>query len=89
MFRALDAPECPLEPGEREQAKRNLAWGFIQRATARSARGTSTPGSLSGFEESTLSLADWLRYARRPRRETEAGSPAAPSVKAHESVTHS
>jgi hypothetical protein len=87
MFRALDAPECPLEAGEREQAKRNLAWGFIGR-TIHDLREGRPRLALYRLRKSTLSLADWFRYARRPRRETDAGSPAS-SVKAQESVASS
>ncbi len=46
MFRALDAAECPLEPGERQQAKRNLAWGFIERAIHDLRRGAPPPRPL-------------------------------------------
>ncbi len=88
MFRALDAPECPLEADEREQAKRNLAWGFIQRAMHDLREGHPRL-ALYRLRKSTLSLAEWFRYARRPRRATEAGSPASSSVKAQESVTNS
>ena len=74
MFRAIDAPECPLDAAEREQAKRNLVAGFIRR-TIRDVRNVQPRLALFRLKHSGLSLVEWLRYTRRPRRQTAAGTP--------------
>jgi len=74
QFRALDDPECPLETAEREQAKRNLAAGFIKRAL-RDLRNGNSRLAIYRLRHSTLSAGEWFRYTRRPRRVTAAGTP--------------
>lgn len=81
LFRALSAPECPLDAIEREQAKRNLAAGVIKRSL-RDLR-TGQPGlAVFRLKHSGLSFGAWLRYSRRPRRQTAAGTPQ-PLAKEH------
>ena len=77
VWAALGADACPLEPDEREQARRNvmgklvkatlvdLRWGRFDVARVRLA--AAPP------------LADWLRYLRRPRRDQFVGTPLDPS----------
>jgi glycosyltransferase involved in cell wall biosynthesis len=76
MFRALDAPGCPLDAAEREQAKRNLAGGFISRMIS-DVRNAQPRRALLRLKHSGLSLVEWLRYARLPKRQTAAGTPPA------------
>jgi len=70
---ALADPACPLAAHEREQARRNVMWTHVKairldvRARRFALAGTRlaagpTPG-------------EWLRYLRRPHRETFAGTP--------------
>ncbi|HKT81142.1 MAG TPA: glycosyltransferase family A protein [Vicinamibacterales bacterium] len=75
LFRALDAPECPLSLEEREQAKRNMAWGVLKNALFDFRDGQSSL-ALYRLRRSTLSAAEWLKYARRQRRVPSAGTPA-------------
>jgi hypothetical protein len=81
LFRALDAPECPLDRAEREQAKRNLVAGFIRRAL-RDLRNGQPRLALYRLTHSGLSLGEWLRHTRRPRRQPAAGTPQ-PLAKEH------
>ncbi len=73
-WQALDAPDCPLTPEEREQAKRNRVYHLAKRTAEdlRRARWTAVHARLSA---SGLSLRDWLTYLRRPRRDQLAGTP--------------
>jgi glycosyltransferase involved in cell wall biosynthesis len=73
-WRALDAPDCPLTPEEREQAKRNRVYHLAKRTTEdlRRARWTTVHTRL---RTSGLTLRDWLKYLRRPRRDQMAGTP--------------
>jgi glycosyltransferase involved in cell wall biosynthesis len=73
-WQALDAPECPLTPEEREQAKRNRVYHLAKRTAEdlRRARWTSVHTRL---RTSGLTLRDWLTYLRRPRRDQLAGTP--------------
>ena len=74
MFRALDSPDCPLDPEEREQARRNLATAFIKRAL-RDLRQGHPDVAIHRLRHTTLSLAEWFRYARGSRRHVTAGTP--------------
>ena len=73
-WRALAAPDCPLEPNEREQAKRNQAYGTGKAIWHAVRRGRP---SLAAFmlRHCGMSTGDWLVYLRPPRRSVEAGSP--------------
>jgi hypothetical protein len=75
-WRALDAPECPLTPAEREQAKRNRAYHLAKRTyeDVRRGRWASASRRLRG---SGLRASDWLRYLRPPKRDALAGTPLA------------
>ena len=81
LYRVLDAPDCPLDEAEREQARRNLTWGFIKR-TVRDLRQGHPALALYRLRHTTLSPGEWLRYARRPRRTTAAGTPL-PALREH------
>jgi hypothetical protein len=75
-WRALDAPECPLTPAERERAKRNRAYHLAKRTyeDVRRAHWASASRRLRG---SGLRASDWLRYLRPPKRDAFAGTPLA------------
>jgi hypothetical protein len=74
---ALDAPECPLPPADRERAKRNVA-GRILRALSRDLRGRRWHLAWFRLRHAGLSWREWLRYAGRPHASVEAGSPRTP-----------
>ena len=74
LYRALDSPDCPLDDGERDQARRNLTWGFLKR-TLRDLRQGNPALALFRLRNTTLSPGEWMRYARRQRREHGAGTP--------------
>ena len=73
-WRALDAPDCPLTPEEREQAKRNRVYHLAKRTAQDLRRGRWT-AVRTRLRTSGLSLSDWLTYLRRPRRDQLAGTP--------------
>lgn len=76
-FEALDAPDCPLSPADRERARQNTA-GRILRAAYRDAwRGR---WRLAAFRvrHAGLSWQEWLRYGRRPSAAMAAGTPLSP-----------
>jgi hypothetical protein len=74
VWKALDSPECPLEGDEREQAKRNQAFTVARQAWRHVRRGQ---WRVAAFRLRTcgLTLADWVRYLRKPRRSPLAGTP--------------
>ena len=73
-WRALNATECPLSPGEREQAKRN--WAFmVARGAGRELCAGRWGVAASQLWHAGLGWQDWARYLRWPRRETNAGTP--------------
>jgi hypothetical protein len=74
MFRALDAPDCPLDPDEREQARRNRTIGFLKR-TIRELRRGRLRLAVHRLRHSTLSPGEWLRYTRPSRLDMSAGTP--------------
>jgi hypothetical protein len=73
-WRALAAPDCPLDVREREQAKRNWAFQFLKNAYQELRRGRWRPAR-SWLRHAGLSWIDWLRYLRPPRRSPLAGTP--------------
>ena len=73
-WRALDTPECPLTPEEREQAKRNVAYATLQSMYLELKAGRWDIAWLR-FRSAGLSPSDWVRYLRRPRRDRFAGTP--------------
>jgi glycosyltransferase involved in cell wall biosynthesis len=74
MWEALDAPECPLNEAEREQAKRNRAYHLAKR-TLESARRGEWQFAMERLRYSCMSLSDWVKYLRPPRRNQLAGTP--------------
>lgn len=73
-WRALDAPECPLSPEERELAKRNRAYHVAKR-TIEDVRRGRFGFACRRLRESGMRASDWLRYVRRPTRDAFAGTP--------------
>jgi hypothetical protein len=73
-WQALGAPDCPLTPEEREQAKRNRVYHLAKR-TAQDLRRARWTLVHTRLRTSGLSLRDWLTYLRRPRRDQLAGTP--------------
>jgi hypothetical protein len=75
-WRALSSATCPLDRAEREQAKANLAFG-----TAKSIWRAARAGDLAlawwRARGSGISLPEWARYLRKPRRSVLAGVPIA------------
>jgi glycosyltransferase involved in cell wall biosynthesis len=78
FWRALDAPECPLTPEEREQAKRNRAYHLAKRTMEDLRRGR-WQFVRERLRHSNVTAADWFRYLRRPARDLFAGTPLGPS----------
>jgi len=74
VWRALDAPECPLTLEEREQAKRNRAYHLAKR-TMQDLRRGRWQFARERLRHSNMTAADWLRYLRRPSRDLFAGTP--------------
>jgi hypothetical protein len=76
-WRALASPDCPLDAGERERARRNVAFG-----AAKSIWRAAESGDLSlawhRARHSGISAVEWIRYLRRPRRSAFAGTPLDP-----------
>jgi len=74
VWTALTASECPLDPDERAQAKRN--WAFISaRGIYRQLRAGRWRLALFQLRHSGLGVAEWLRYLRPPRHDRLAGTP--------------
>jgi hypothetical protein len=74
VWRTLLAPECPLDPEEREIARCNYAYtmaGEVWR-TLRRRRWSHARFLLRSYP---LTAADWFHYLRRPRRSALAGTP--------------
>jgi hypothetical protein len=76
VWQALDAPECPLTPPEREQAKRNRAFHLAKR-TLQDLRRGRWQFAIARLRHCGMTLTDWLRYLRRPSRHAFAGTPLA------------
>ena len=76
IWHALHAPDCPLTPEEREQAKRNRAYHMARR-TFEDVRRGRWQFAWERLLHSNMSPGDWLRYLRRPRRDAFAGTPRA------------
>jgi len=74
IWQAIDAPECPLTPAEREQAKRNRAY-HLARRTLQDVRRGRWRFALDRLRHSTMTPGDWLRYLRPPQRSALAGTP--------------
>jgi len=77
FWQALDAPECPLTPEEREQAKRNRAYHLAKR-TLQDLRRGRWRFSWDRLRHSNMTTGDWVRYLRPPARDGFAGTPFGP-----------
>lgn len=73
-WRALAAPDCPLQGEELERARRNWAW-ILAKHLYLDLRSGSFTKAARRLRACGLSPADWLRYLRRPRRNPLAGTP--------------
>jgi hypothetical protein len=73
-WRALSAPECPLDPGEREWARRNLAFITARTIWRHLKRGEWSLASLC-VQSSGMSAREWAKYLRRPQRAWLIGTP--------------
>jgi len=76
-WKALSSSDCPLDAGEKEHARRNVAFGTAK-TIWRAARSGDLSLAWHRFRTSGISPVEWIRYARRPRRSTFAGTPLAP-----------
>jgi glycosyltransferase involved in cell wall biosynthesis len=74
VWQTLHAPDCPLDASVIEQARSNYAF-ILAREIWRDLRGGAFALAAYRFRVSGLSLSDWLRYVRRPRRSANAGTP--------------
>ena len=73
-WEALNSPDCPLEPAERELAKRNWVWDVGKNILVDILR-CDFKRAWDFFSNAGVSLSDWLRYFRRQRRDVFAGTP--------------
>jgi hypothetical protein len=76
-WRALSAPECPLDAGEREQARANVAFGTAK-SIWQAVRGGHFSLAWWRAQSSGISPAEWIRYLRPPQRSVLAGTPIGP-----------
>lgn len=74
LWQILNAPDCPLSGQELEQAKRNWCWRVGRYSWAEIVRGQWKAG-ITIASESGISVVEWIRYFRRPRRSDAAGVP--------------
>jgi hypothetical protein len=72
---ALNHPECPLLPEEREMAKRNFAFRCAK-GSIRAARVGRLYLAFYRIKQSGLRWHEWLRYLRRSQQSWTAGAPA-------------
>ncbi|MGE4069394.1 MAG: glycosyltransferase family 2 protein [Vicinamibacterales bacterium] len=77
VWRALAAPDCPLDGAALEAARRSQAWTVAKHTWRDLAAGRA---ALAWQRLSTCGLGagDWLRYLRRPSRSPLAGVPLGP-----------
>jgi hypothetical protein len=75
FWRVLDEPWCPLDASEREIAKRNATFN-IAKHLARDLRRGRWQLAAFRLRYCGLSLYEWVRYLRVPRRTLDAGTPA-------------
>jgi glycosyl transferase family 2 len=74
MWKMLHEDDCPLTGAELDQAKRNWCWRVGRYAWEEVIRGRWTAG-LTIARGSGISIAEWLRFLRRPQRSDAAGVP--------------
>jgi hypothetical protein len=77
----LNSSRCPLAAEMRERAKRNFVYGQA-RGAFRHFRRRHFAASAAIVRHSSLSVIDWLRYLRPPRRSASAGTPPLREVQA-------
>lgn len=77
-LRVLDAPECPLTPEERDEARKGVVLGALQESASdlRAGRWRVARARMSHL---ATALPDWKRFARRARREGMIGTPLDPA----------
>jgi glycosyltransferase involved in cell wall biosynthesis len=71
---ALHAADCPLDGEALERARRNYAF-ILAKEIWRDLRAGSLRLAAYRYRAAGLSIADWLRYVRRPQRSSRAGTP--------------
>jgi len=74
FWAALNSPDCPLEPEERELAKRNWAWS-VGRTVLTHAKSRQLGVAWEYLQHAGIQPAEWFRYFRRQRRDMSAGTP--------------
>ncbi len=74
VWRALLSPECPLTGEDLEQAKRNRVF-LLAKATYIDLKAGRWRLAQMRIQHMHLSVGDWVRYLRRPRRNRLAGTP--------------
>lgn len=79
VWKALHAPDCPLEGGELLVARRNWTW-VVARGIWRRLRAGNLAAAWRTARGAGLSIGDWARYLRRPARNNDAGGPADETV---------
>lgn len=73
-WRAVNASDCPLDPTEREIAKRNLAFITARKIWRHLKRREWTLAALC-FRSSGMTAREWVKYLRRQRRTWLIGTP--------------
>jgi glycosyltransferase involved in cell wall biosynthesis len=79
FWSVLHDPACPLDPSEREIAKRNVA-ALAAKHIVGDLRSYRLGLAWFRLRHCGLSATDWPRYLRRPRRTPAAGTPRAGEV---------
>ena len=77
----LQSPACPLDDAAREQAKRNLVY-IVLRGAYRTLKQGRLHAAASQMRYAGLSVGDWIRYLRVPRRLASAGTPSREEARA-------
>ncbi|MEW6320196.1 MAG: glycosyltransferase family 2 protein [Acidobacteriota bacterium] len=74
VWAMLHSADCPLRGSDLQTARRNQAW-IVAKHVWRDLRAGRVGLAWFRLGASGLSLADWVRYLRRPRRSGLAGTP--------------
>jgi glycosyltransferase involved in cell wall biosynthesis len=74
VWRELADADCPLEGEELARARSHHAWN-VAKHTVRDVRRGDLQLAWYRVRQSGMSLADWLKYLRRPHRSAAAGMP--------------
>jgi hypothetical protein len=75
-WHALADERCPLSSEEKQIARSNYAY-IVAREVYRRLRAGQRHTAWLYFQHSGLKATDWLKYLRKPRRSSGAGTPAA------------